>query len=53
MGDPKNAGDMEIVGIVEDAKYQNAREPAYPIAVLAEAQRETLRSLCGPKPAAL
>ena len=29
------------------------REPAYPIAVLAEAQRETLRSLCGPKPAAL
>ena len=30
MGDPKNAGDMEIIGIVEDAKYQNAREPAYP-----------------------
>src|SRR5947208_1050984 len=31
----------------------NTREPAYPIAVLAEAQRETLRPLCGPKPAAL
>jgi predicted permease len=30
MGDPSNSGDLEIVGIVEDAKYQNAREPAYP-----------------------
>lgn len=30
MGDPKNAGDMEIVGIVGDAKYQSARRPAYP-----------------------
>jgi predicted permease len=30
MGDPSHAGDMEIVGIVQDAKYQNAREPAYP-----------------------
>lgn len=30
LGDPKHAGDMEIVGIVQDAKYQNAREPAYP-----------------------
>ncbi|MGH9447329.1 MAG: ABC transporter permease, partial [Terriglobia bacterium] len=30
MGDPKYAGDMEIVGIVQDAKYQNARQPAYP-----------------------
>ena len=29
------------------------REPAYPIAVLAEARREVLRPLCGPKPAAL
>ncbi len=30
MGDARNAGDLEIVGIVEDAKYQDAREPAYP-----------------------
>jgi len=30
MGDAKHAGDFEIVGIVEDAKYQNARKPAYP-----------------------
>jgi predicted permease len=30
MGDAKNAGDLEIVGITEDTKYQDAREPAYP-----------------------
>jgi predicted permease len=30
IGDASHAGDFEIVGIVEDAKYQNAREPAYP-----------------------
>jgi predicted permease len=30
MGDPSHAGDMEIVGIVQDAKYQNAHRPAYP-----------------------
>lgn len=30
MGDPKYAGEREIVGIVEDAKYQDARGPAYP-----------------------
>ena len=30
LGDPSHAGDMEIVGIVQDAKYQNARQPAYP-----------------------
>jgi predicted permease len=30
MGDPKYAGEMEIVGIVQDAKYQDARQPAYP-----------------------
>jgi len=30
MGDASNSGDLEIVGIVEDAKYQDAREPAYP-----------------------
>jgi predicted permease len=29
MGDASHAGDFEIVGIVEDAKYQDAREPAY------------------------
>ncbi|MFN7993631.1 MAG: ABC transporter permease [Bryobacteraceae bacterium] len=30
MGDPSHSGDFEIVGIVEDAKYQDARGPAYP-----------------------
>ena len=30
VGGPQHAGDFEIVGIVEDAKYQNARKPAYP-----------------------
>ncbi|MGH9407796.1 MAG: ABC transporter permease, partial [Terriglobia bacterium] len=30
MGDPKYAGAREIVGIVQDAKYQDARRPAYP-----------------------
>jgi predicted permease len=30
MGDPSYAGEMEIVGIVQDAKYQDARKPAYP-----------------------
>jgi len=30
MDDAKHSGDYEIVGIVEDTKYQNAREPAYP-----------------------
>jgi ABC-type antimicrobial peptide transport system permease subunit len=30
MGDASNSGDLEIVGIVEDTKYQDAREPAYP-----------------------
>jgi len=29
LGDVSHSGDFEIVGIVEDAKYQNAREPAY------------------------
>jgi predicted permease len=29
LGDPPNAGDFEIVGVVEDAKYQDIREPAY------------------------
>ena len=29
-GDASHSGDFEIVGIVEDAKYQAAREPAYP-----------------------
>ncbi len=30
LGDASHAGDMEIVGIVQDAKYQNAHVPAYP-----------------------
>ncbi|MEJ2009498.1 MAG: ABC transporter permease [Acidobacteriota bacterium] len=30
LGDASHAGDMEIVGIVQDAKYQDARGPAYP-----------------------
>jgi len=29
MADASNSGDYEIVGIVEDAKYQDARGPAY------------------------
>jgi len=29
MGDAMNSNDIEIVGIVEDAKYQDARQPAY------------------------
>ncbi|HZU25414.1 MAG TPA: FtsX-like permease family protein, partial [Bryobacteraceae bacterium] len=30
MGGPKHAADFEIVGVVEDAKYQDPRGPAYP-----------------------
>lgn len=30
IGDASHAGDFEIVGIVQDAKYQDARRPAYP-----------------------
>ena len=30
MGDPSHSGDIEIVGVVEDTKYQDAREAAYP-----------------------
>ncbi len=30
MGDASHSGDFEIVGIVEDTKYQDARGPAYP-----------------------
>jgi predicted permease len=30
MGDPSHSGDFEIVGMVEDTKYQDARRPAYP-----------------------
>jgi len=33
-GDAHNAGDFEIVGITEDAKYQDAREPVYPTCFL-------------------
>jgi predicted permease len=32
--DPTHSGDYEIVGIVEDAKYNNARVPAYSTAFL-------------------
>ena len=31
---PSHAGEYEIVGIVEDAKYTNAREPAFPTVFL-------------------
>jgi predicted permease len=34
IGDASHAGDYEIVGIVEDAKYLDAREPAYVTAFL-------------------
>jgi predicted permease len=34
LGDASHAGDYEIVGVAEDAKYQNAREPAYVTAFL-------------------
>jgi len=30
-GDASHAGDLEIVGIVEDAKYMDYREPMYPM----------------------
>jgi predicted permease len=30
-GDASHSGDFEIVGLVEDAKYQDARRPAYPM----------------------
>ena len=30
MGDATHSGDFEIVGVVEDTKYQDARGPAYP-----------------------
>ena len=30
IGDASHGGDFEIVGVVEDAKYQDARQPAYP-----------------------
>jgi predicted permease len=33
-GDARNAGDFEIVGVVQDAKYQDARVPAYPTCFL-------------------
>jgi len=34
LGGPTHGGDYEIVGVVEDAKYQDARRPAYPTAFL-------------------
>jgi predicted permease len=35
LDDASHSGDYEIVGVVEDAKYQNARVPAYPTAFMA------------------
>jgi ABC-type antimicrobial peptide transport system permease subunit len=35
LGGPERGGDYEIVGIVEDAKYQDAYGPAYPTLFLA------------------
>jgi predicted permease len=34
LGGASHSGDYEIVGVVEDAKYQNARLPAYPTAFM-------------------
>jgi predicted permease len=34
IGDARNSGDYEIVGIVEDSKYQDARVPAYAMAFM-------------------
>ena len=34
IGDESHAGDLEIVGIVEDAKYTDARAPAFVTAFL-------------------
>jgi predicted permease len=41
IGDAKHAGDVEIVGMVEDAKYQDAREPAYAMFFVPFLQTET------------
>ena len=34
LDDASHSGDYEIVGVVEDAKYQNARVPSYPTAFM-------------------
>jgi hypothetical protein len=34
LGDASHSGDYEIVGIVEDAKYVDARGPAFPTVFL-------------------
>ncbi|HXJ91907.1 MAG TPA: ABC transporter permease [Terriglobia bacterium] len=41
IGDATHAADFEIVGIAEDAKYQDAREPAYAMFFLPFLQTET------------
>jgi predicted permease len=40
LGFPERAGDYEIVGVVEDTKYQDARQPAYPTFFLPFLQKE-------------
>ncbi len=39
MSDPKHTSDFEIVGVVEDAKYQDTRGPAYSTVFLPYLQR--------------
>ena len=46
---PSHAGDYEIVGIVEDAKYTNAREPAFPTVFLPLLQENLKKSKGGVK----
>jgi predicted permease len=38
LGDASHSGDCEIVGVVQDAKYQDARVPAYPTAFMGLSQ---------------
>jgi len=40
LGFPERAGDYEIVGVVEDTKYQDAHQPAYPTFFLPFLQKE-------------
>jgi predicted permease len=47
MGDASQSGDFEIVGIVEDAKYQDPRSPAYATFFLPLLQTPSGGSLAG------
>src|SRR5215469_14797336 len=47
MGDASHSGDYEIVGIVEDAKYQDTRGPAYATFLLPLLQTPPGGSLAG------